>query len=527
MTTLADINQTLMVQNEMQEKTSKAIESLTKRFAAFLRIAKGDKLEDLESRREARRQSRAMGFASRAKGAASAVKNNIGLISKILGGLALTAFVLQNDELRAAVMDFITTAGEGIATFFKSDEFREILGATFSAAGNVFTSLLGTVWETDGGKKMLIGLGVALAAIFAGPAVIAAISGAIATALLNAAGKALFPTGGGRGNIVEKRGERAKALQQQRVAGQGSKKLTPGRVLGTATKVLGAVGLGASAYMGAADKELQEEGMLAGERMFTGVLQGAASIPDVVLGLTNFAGVTNTDFSASQTVRQGMIDMSNTVQRMQEEEYGAAKGTPEAAQIVDSLLNRLERGEQLSAMELEIIRELGFDRDKGRMNRALRNNTRPVTPRQTTNNPQSVTPRQTTNPQPNFYLDRIIRMGAADGRHYIPPSESSMEYVELMRQHLMFQEARSMVMAASVQSKVPALEQAMDGAGTGAPIVVPVPIPMDAGKGPGPAVVQGTVGGSLSAGETIHLNQDPGTIIGGAPRQQSGGGGGW
>lgn len=130
-------------------------------------------------------------------------------------------------------------------------------------------------------------------------------------------------------------------------------------------------------------------------------------------------------------------------------------------------------------------------------------------------------------PEPNFYLDRIIRMGAADGRHYIPPSESSMEYAELMRQHLMFQEARSMGMAASVQSKVPALEQAMDVAGTGAPIVVPVPIPMDAGKGPGPAVVQGTVGGSLSAGETIHLNQDPGTIIGGAPRQQGGGGGGW
>lgn len=83
------------------------------------------------------------------------------------------------------------------------------------------------------------------------------------------------------------------------------------------------------------------------------------------------------------------------------------------------------------------------------------------------------------------------------------------------------------VLYPSLSSKIPALSQAMDGAGTGAPIVVPVPIPMDAGKGPGPAVVQGTVGGSLSAGETIHLNQDPGTIIGGVPRQQSGGGGGW
>lgn len=36
-----------------------------------------------------------------------------------------------------------------------------------------------------------------------------------------------------------------------------------------------------------------------------------------------------------------------------------------------------------------------------------------------------------------------------------------------------------------------------------------------------------TTGAVLSAGETVHLNQDPATIIGGVPRQQSGGGGGW
>jgi len=90
-----------------------------------------------------------------------------------------------------------------------------------------------------------------------------------------------------------------------------------------------------------------------------------------------------------------------------------------------------------------------------------------------------------------------------------------------------FEGMRQNMIEPLVQSKIPALEQAMDGAGTGAPIVVPVPIPMDAGKGPGPVVSQGTVGGSLSAGETIHLNQDPATIIGGVPRQQSGGGGGW
>ena len=81
-------------------------------------------------------------------------------------------------------------------------------------------------------------------------------------------------------------------------------------------------------------------------------------------------------------------------------------------------------------------------------------------------------------------------------------------------------------LAPSPQSKIPAIQQGMAGAGTGI-TVVPVPIPMDSGKGPGPVVVQGTTGGSLSAGETIHLNQDPATIIGGTPRQQSGGGGGW
>lgn len=493
MTTLADINQTLMVQNEMQEKTTKAVDSLTKRFAVFLRVSKGDKLEDLESRREARRQNRASGFARGVSGFAKTAKENAGLISKILGGLALGAFVLQNDELRGAVMDFITTAGEGIATFFKSDEFREILGATFSAAGNVFTSILGTVWETDGGKKMLIGLGVALAAIFAGPAVIAAIAGAITAATLRAAGKALFPTGGGRGNIVEKRGERAKALQQQRVVGQGAKKLTPGRVLGTATKVLGAVGLGASAYMGAADKELQEEGMLAGERMFTGVLQGAASIPDVVLGLTNFAGVTDTDFSASQATRQAMIDISNTAQRMQKEEYGAAKGTPEAAQIVDSLLNRLERGEQLSAMELKIIKNLGFSRDQGRMNSALRNNTQPVTPR------------RTTNPQPAFYLDRIIRM---INKSYTPPAKSSLEYDNLMRQHLMFMESTDADLQSSIRTKLGALKQGIESTGVATIALAPMIISGQSGKGSNTTQAPNTtiVPNVASAGETNHIS---------------------
>ena len=522
MTTLADINQTLMVQNEMQEKTTKAVESLTKRFAAFLRVSKGDKLEDLESRREARRQSRAMGFAGRAKGAASAVRNNIGLISKILGGLALTAFVLQNDELRAAVMDFITTAGEGIATFFKSDEFREILGATFSAAGNVFTSILGTVWETPGGKQMLAGLGIALAAIFGGPALIAAVAASLTTALLKlpfqAARTVTGVTGGGRGSIVEERGARAKAIaEQRRLAAERAKAdaeqrrfsqnqrnfkprtvrptFTPpdeffkqrGRLpgLGGLSRLLGPLSIALGGVTGLADKEAQEAGIDAPSRVVLGVGQ-------LVPGTLDTAQFLGTEL-LNQAVPMPGPGLGDTAAMMYDL-FLRKMGLPGLPGVSAPTATETYRNFAIPALA-EVAKETEEQRRRNQLS--------------------------------NFYLDRIIRMGAADGIHYIPPSQNSIEYDELMRQHLMFEEAMTRGLAASPQSKIPALSQAMDGAGTGAPIVVPVPIPMDAGKGPGPAVVQGTVGGSLSTGETIHLNQDPATIIGGVPRQQSGGGGGW
>ena len=531
MTTLADINQTLMVQNEMQKKTTKAVDSLTKRFAAFLRVAKGDRLEDLESRREARRQSRAMGFASRAKGAASAVKNNIGLISKILGGLALGAFVLQNDELRASVMDFITTAGEGIATFFKSDEFREILGATFSAAGEVFTSLLGTVWETDGGKKMLIGLGVALAAIFAGPAVIAAISGAIATALLNAAGKALFPTGGGRGNIVEKRGERAKALQQQRVAGQ-SPRTGPrgfaGRAASLGKSLIkgGALLSAVTGFAGAAfDRRGKEAGMSYAERGATGTVSGFfGGIPDLATGAGAFL---------SNTFLGTDLQGTNLKGRIEDFYYGQKETVNE----LEVLVKKYNSGVGLT--EEEKARLMSISRFNLRLNKFT------GTPQQREvatdiMNIQNLLSQGIENPIMPSTGDPILDAAKLFGPSLAENTVSVDEFMgrvipltELPAPGIQrdvqarFEGMRQNMIEPLVQSKVPALEQAMDGAGTGAPIVVPVPIPMDAGKGPGPAVVQGTVGGNLSAGETIHLNQDPGTIIGGAPRQQSGGGGGW
>ena len=500
MTTLADINQTLAVQNEMQEKTSKAIESLTKRFAAFLRVAKGDRLEDLESRREARRQSRAMGFAGRAKGAASVVKNNIGLISKILGGLALTAFVLQNEELRTAVMDFITTAGEGIATFFKSDEFREILGATFSAAGEIFTSLLGTVWETDGGKKMLIGLGVALAAIFGGPALIAAVAGALATAALRLPGQAIrAAVGVGRGLMVEKPGARAQALQQQKAAQR------PVRVGPRA----GSAGLDEARNLRnqqrAAVTRLNQAN--AAQQRFSTAQKLSAIKPQATLGqrIGNLAASAGRALINPRNLIRGGIVTEGAFQVLRPTTIADGTLVEGAQRVLESpeLYSQGVIDEAIAIMEMENARMnvVRLDYERG---------------------------------QKGFE-------GTVESELYKPGALQGVEdFLQGQRNKpIGFENAapipflgrlfgqNNTEMSGSVQSKIPALSQAMDGAGTGAPIVVPVPIPMDAGKGPGPVVSQGTTGGSLSAGETIHLNQDPATIIGGVPRQQSGGGGGW
>ena len=564
MTTLADINQTLTVQNEMQEKTTKAVESLTKRFAAFLRVAKGDRLEDLESRREARRQSRAMGFASRAKGAASAVKNNIGLISKVLGGLALAAFVLQNDELRAAVMDFITTAGEGIATFFKSDEFREILGATFSAAGNVFTSLLGTVWETDGGKKMLIGLGVALAAIFAGPAVVAAVAGALATAALRLPGQAIRgAVSVGRGLMVEKPGARAQALQQQKAAQRpvrvgpraGSAGLDEARQL-KADQKAARISAQRAAAANAAQQRFDADRVtrLSTSQKLT-QMTSSTTLGQRVSNITR--GVGRSVNAASRTVKGGpgmtaatvagslfnapMLG-DGTITKIEPETGAEVRVTgygSEFANIGEAAVAASEAGKILSLAERDFLRtrdegllkyqrllsQLTLDFEQASyINRLLEARARLLT--------EENLPPSTGDP----ILDAAKLFGPSLAENTVSVDEFMGRVIPLTELpspgiqrdvQARFEGMRQNMIEPLVQSKIPALEQAMDGAGTGQPIIVPVPIPMDAGKGPGPVVSQGTVGGSLSAGETIHLNQDPATIIGGVPRQQSGGGGGW
>ena len=504
MTTLADINETLTVQNEMQEKTTKAVMSLANRFTAFLRVSKGDNLESLEQRREARRQNRAAGFINGAKRVGGAVKNNIGLISKILGGLALTAFVLQNDELRTAVIDFITAAGEGIATFFKSDGFKEILSATFSAAGNVFTSLLGTVWETDGGKAMLIGLGVALAAIFAGPAVVAALAGAILTAATKVVFKAgkfalttpVVPDYNSKDGIrkvpqpdynskdgIRKVPQSTRPLYtppdeffKKRQSGLKSF-LAAAKNATKVTRVLPIASAGLSGALGAFDQEAIEAGVDLPSRVGLGITQGVAETGDAA------------QFLARELLNKQVPGLGDVSENILDVFLRSLNSTISGGKVTTGLPgvgNTPTSAEAYREFAIPLLAEAGRNEQQ-----------------------------RQANPVPNFYLDRITSMGA--GQNYIPPAQSSLEYNELMRQHMLY---------SNPQSKIPAIQQGMAGAGTGI-TVVPVPIPMDSGKGPGPVVVQGTTGGSLSAGETIHLNQDPATIIGGTPRQQSGGGGGW
>lgn len=488
MTTLADINQTLTVQNEMQEKTNKAIESLTKRFAAFLRVAKGDKLEDLESRREARRQNRASGFARGVSGFAKTAKENAGLISRILGGLALGAFVLQNDELRAAVMDFITTAGEGIATFFKSDEFREILGATFSAAGEVFTSLLGTVWETPGGKQMLAGLGIALAAIFGGPALIAAVAASLTASLLKlpfqVASTVTEIAGGGRGSVVEERGARAKAIaEQRRLAAerakanaaqqrfsQNQKGFRPASVrptypapddffkkrgrlpslpgLGTLSRLLGPFSVALGAGTGLADKEAQQAGVEANERMALGIGQ-------LVPGTLDTVQLLGTELlnQAVPVAGPGLGDTAAMMYDLFLKKIGLP-GLPGVSAPTTT--------EAYREAAIPFLSEVGRQRAEA----------------------------------------RELELGSSD---YFAPTTGLYGFgtTELSDDYMAYQQAKEM--ERSIQSKVPAIQQGMAGAGTGAPIVVPVTVPSSSGgaSAGGPSAFVPNV---ANAGESYHKN---------------------
>jgi hypothetical protein len=117
---LAEVNeeQLLETQNIKVE-----IESLSDRFASFIRIAEGEKLDKLEERREERKKSRGMGFTGRAKEAAQQAKQTgLTLIDLLVkgAGLAVAAGVIipllmQNEEVKEALGDLGTALGESVS----------------------------------------------------------------------------------------------------------------------------------------------------------------------------------------------------------------------------------------------------------------------------------------------------------------------------------------------------------------------------------------------------------------------------
>jgi hypothetical protein len=467
MTTLADINQTLTVQNEMQEKTTKAVDSLTKRFASFLRITKGEKLEDLESRREARRQNRAMGFARVAGNVAESVKNQVPLLSKILAGGALSAAILMNPELRKAIGDLLSSAWQTLdEQVFQNPEFKkgfEEVGIAFANAAFAILEPLGSV---------------------IGTAINAALN-PFAKQLRSDIRMAMNPA----------TDSETQAITQFFTEGPVNQKRAAQLVLGTGEfqGLIDPLGENATPQQLEERKQRIRDVIMTlpgGEKSLSG--GGAAA---------GFAPITSPEEQAMRLLK-GRSELTGVEK---------AIGISDLPFDLESLLRIQEQGGVRLIPGQEVVRGVtkaitGQDPSENLVltNRGFVYATEEDV-RSLPNTNQPTTTTVATNPQPNFYLDRVIRMGAADGRHYIPPSESSMEYAELMRQHLMFQEARSMGMAASVQSKVPAIQQGMAGAGTGAPIVVPVTVPSSSGgaSAGGPSAFVPNVANS---GESYHKN---------------------
>ena len=134
---LAEVNeeQLLETQNIKVE-----IESLSDRFASFIRIAEGDKLDKLEERREERKKSRGMGFTGRAKEAAQQAKQTgLTLIDLLVkgAGLAVAAGVIipllmQNEDVKEAIGDLGTALGESVSLILTkvAPAIGKILGDT-------------------------------------------------------------------------------------------------------------------------------------------------------------------------------------------------------------------------------------------------------------------------------------------------------------------------------------------------------------------------------------------------------------
>ena len=450
MTTLADINQTLTVQNEMQEKTTKAVDSLNKRFASFLRITKGDRLEELEQRREARRESRAMGFARAAGNVAESVKRQTPLLLKILGGAAVAAYILQNKELREDIGGLLSESVKLInETVFQNPEFQRGLKEVGRVVGEAISAAFVAVLP-PGLRRFFNDNEI-------DPSVdpsnfndkdfenenqrfpVAATVGALGTAAVTVpVGAKIMGAAYNRAvmeGIIDERikGQarvQANAAQQRFSANQAArlrtttanlgflqriKNLSKGIKIpgaGMISKLSGPVSGAAIVGGGLLDKEYTEAGIGPFGRIQDQILSLPFQVADVV------GSIFGKDLNLNKTRRDIAIAFSDPTE-----------------ENIDSLNKNLK--EMNDTLE-EIIK-----------------------------------PTSGTNPQPNFYLDRIVRMGVPYGRNYIPPSQSSLEYVELMQDHMRFQSGIEMPIAKSSQE----VELAKENLATtqsvgGAPIIV-------------------------------------------------------
>jgi len=450
MTTLADINQTLTVQNEMQEKTTKAVDSLNKRFASFLRITKGDRLEELEQRREARRESRAMGFARAAGNVAESVKRQTPLLLKILGGAAVAAYILQNKELREDIGGLLSESVKLInETVFQNPEFQRGLKEVGRVVGEAISAAFVAVLP-PGLRRFFNDNEI-------DPSVdpsnfndkdfenenqrfpVAATVGALGTAAVTVpVGAKIMGAAYNRAvmeGIIDERikGQarvQANAAQQRFSANQAArlrtttanlgflqriKNLSKGIKIpgaGMISKLSGPVSGAAIVGGGLLDKEYTEAGIGPFGRIQDQILSLPFQVADVV------GSIFGKDLNLNKTRRDIAIAFSDPTE-----------------ENIDSLNKNLK--EMNDTLE-EIIK-----------------------------------PTSGTNPQPNFYLDRIVRMGVPDGRNYITPSQSSLEYVELMQDHMRFQSGIEMPIAKSSQE----VELAKENLATtqsvgGAPIIV-------------------------------------------------------
>ena len=149
---LSDVIERLAEVNEEQlletQNVKIEIESLSDRFASFIRIAEGDKLDKLEERREERKKSRGMGFAGRAKESAQQARRvGLTLIDLLVkgAGLAVAAGVIipllmQNEEVKEALGDLGTAFGT--AAFAILEPLGSVIGTAIIAALNPFAKQL-------------------------------------------------------------------------------------------------------------------------------------------------------------------------------------------------------------------------------------------------------------------------------------------------------------------------------------------------------------------------------------------------